>query len=449
MSPDANESLKVPERITRINQKTGFATLPIQTEPPHIKSAKMAPTQKKAIATTVNDFVVLPIRFPALQSYPKETTHHLYIRANTPKVPTPDTPRELFLVNVPSDATETHIRSLFADQLGGARIENVAFEGARVGKGITAPVAPAQKKKRKRDDQDGEEEQTAAQVGHLPKTYDRSIHRSGSTAVATFVDKASAELALKEAKKAIKAGKNITWASGIESKLPPPRQCPLPLAPQPALPLAPCPASLDRRLHDGPLGAGSRQGPRAEQAALAAGRGRFHHRRARRKGRRGARGGCARQGRGAGQEAEEDDRGGLLPLPGARQEEVRGEGFGARVRGGQEAGRGDEEEEGQSQARVIFESLEEMLAKRICLCVCLPAGWLAGWLAVYVVATSLLLVRGLSIREWHASMHATEAAHPEIKIASHPPLPCVGRFHSLVSPAAFEGAVSVKEKSAR
>jgi len=185
----------------------------------------MAPTESKATATTVNDFVVLPLRFPALPSYPKETTHHLYIRANAPKVPTPDTPRELFLVNVPSDATETHIRSLFADQLGGARIENVAFEGARVGKGITAPVAPAQRKKRKRDDQNGggndEEEPSAAQVGQLPETYDRSVHRSGSTAVATFVDKASAELALKEAKKAIKAGKNITWAAGIESKLPP------------------------------------------------------------------------------------------------------------------------------------------------------------------------------------------------------------------------------------
>ena len=183
----------------------------------------MAPIQKHPVATTVNDFVVLPLRCPALPSFPKETAHHLYLRANTPKVPTVDTPRELFLVNVPIDATETHIRSLFADQLGGARIENVAFEGARVGKGITAPVAPAQKKKRKRgdDQENGEEDTSAAQVGHLPETYDRSVHRSGSTAVASFVDKASAELALKEAKKAIKAGKTITWAAGIESKCPP------------------------------------------------------------------------------------------------------------------------------------------------------------------------------------------------------------------------------------
>lgn len=185
----------------------------------------MAPSQKRSLATTVNDFTVLPLRLPALPSYPKETTHHLYIRANAPKVPTTDTPRELFLVNVPSDATEMHIRSLFADQLGGARIESVAFEGARVGKGITAPVAPA-RKKRKRDHESGETADEAKdetrEVGSLPATQEREMHRSGSTAIATFVDKASAELALKEAKRAAKTGKPIAWAAaGLESKLPP------------------------------------------------------------------------------------------------------------------------------------------------------------------------------------------------------------------------------------
>lgn len=92
-----------------------------------------------------------------------------------------------------------------------------------MGKGITAPVAPARRKrKRDQDGQEGEDgEDTAAQVGQLPATYDRSVHRSGSTAVATFLDKASAELALKEAKKAIKASKTITWAAGVESKVSP------------------------------------------------------------------------------------------------------------------------------------------------------------------------------------------------------------------------------------
>ncbi|KAM0719748.1 hypothetical protein Q7P37_003881 [Cladosporium fusiforme] len=184
----------------------------------------MAPSQKRSTASTVNDFVVVPLRFPALPSFPKETTHHLYVRANAPKVPTPDTPQELFLVNVPSDATETHIRSLFAEQLGGGRIESVAFEGARVGKGITAPVAPARKKRKRDNDGEaaGEGAEEAKEVGSLPATHDREVHRSGSTAVATFVDKASAELALKEAKRAAKTGKPIAWAAaGLESRLPP------------------------------------------------------------------------------------------------------------------------------------------------------------------------------------------------------------------------------------
>ena len=73
---------------------------------------------------------------------------------------------------------------------------------------------------------------------------------------------------------------------------------------------------------------------------------------------------------------------------------------------------------------------------------------LACLLRVEVAIICALLVRELFIRAWHASMHSTEPAAREMKFASHPPLPCVGRFHSLVSPAAFEGAVTVKEKKA-
>lgn len=169
------------------------------------------------IPPTVHDFVILPLRLPPQPSYPKEATHYLYLRANAPKVSTDDTPREVFLVNVPSDATETHIRSLFADQLGGARIENVAFEGARVGRGISAPVAPTQSKKRKRGI-DENEATTEAEVGLLPETWERDIHRSGATAIVTFVDQASAQLALKEAKRATKSKRDITWGAGISSK---------------------------------------------------------------------------------------------------------------------------------------------------------------------------------------------------------------------------------------
>ena len=178
---------------------------------------------KEKIPTQVQDFTVLPIRYPAVSSFPKETTHYLYLRANAPRVPTEDTPRELFIVNVPTDATELHIRSLFADQLGGARVENVVFEDARVVKGIRAPVVRhdgKRGKKRKRNADDGAQE-LGDEVGLLPETWDRELHRSGGTAVVRFVDRASAEMALREAKHAAKSGKEIIWGAKVEGKVPP------------------------------------------------------------------------------------------------------------------------------------------------------------------------------------------------------------------------------------
>ena len=183
----------------------------------------MVPMPRNKIATQVHDFAVLPLRLPAIPSFPTETTHYLYVRANAPKVPTEDTPRELFLVNVPVDATESHFRSLFAEQLGGARVESVDFEGTRVGKGIRAPVVNPQSKKGKKrkrgvDDASTEIEE---EVGLLPEVWDREIHRSGGTAVLRFVDRQSAERALREARRAVKSGREIIWGAGVEHRLPP------------------------------------------------------------------------------------------------------------------------------------------------------------------------------------------------------------------------------------
>lgn len=178
---------------------------------------------KRKVATQVHDFTVLPLRIPALPSFPKETTHYLYVRPNAPKIPTEDTPRELFLVNVPIDATELHLRSLFAEHLGGARVEDVQFEDTRVGKGIKAPVAQSEGpkgKKRKRGAEDGTTS-TGEEVGLLPEVWDREVHRSGGTAVVRFVDRPSAELALREAKRAVKSGREIIWGAGVEGKVPP------------------------------------------------------------------------------------------------------------------------------------------------------------------------------------------------------------------------------------
>lgn len=167
------------------------------------------------VPASVSDFSILPLQIPPQPSFPTSTTHYLYLRAHAPKAPTATTNRELFLVNVPVDATESKIFNLFAEQLGGLRVEAVAFESARVGKGISAPVAPAQKgTKRKRGQEDGpvtEEEGGDAQVAQLPEVWDRRLHRSGSTAVVTFVDRPSAEAALRHVRKAIRAKRPIAW----------------------------------------------------------------------------------------------------------------------------------------------------------------------------------------------------------------------------------------------
>lgn len=174
---------------------------------------------KDRIATQAHDFTALPLRLPALPAFPTGTTHYLYLRANAPKVPTEETPREIFAVNVPVDATKVHIRSLFADQLGGGRVEAVDYEDAKTVKGITAP-AVRHGKKRKRSYEEGAEG-SGEEVGLLPGTWDRELHRSGGTAVIRFVDRQSAELALREARRAVKAGKEIPWGAGIAGKVPP------------------------------------------------------------------------------------------------------------------------------------------------------------------------------------------------------------------------------------
>lgn len=177
----------------------------------------MGPIAKsQKVPASVNEYTVLALSFPAstIASFAKSTKHYLYLRQNAPKIPTLDTPRELFLVNLPIDATEPHIRSLFANKLGGARVEKVEFEGARTGRKLTAPVAPKAGRKRKRTTA-GEEDVA------LPETWDREIRRGGATAVATFVDVASAEVALKDAKRAMKSGREVIWGDGLEDKLPP------------------------------------------------------------------------------------------------------------------------------------------------------------------------------------------------------------------------------------
>jgi hypothetical protein len=178
----------------------------------------------------ISGYTVLPLQLPTTPSFSTPATHYLYLRPHEPRIPDLDTPRSLFLVNLPIDTTETHLRHLFSTQLSSGRIEHIEFESARTGKKSGAAqiallqgtnVAKGNNKKRKRVTAD-ELENRLDDVS-LPSTWDGQLQRSGSHAVVVFVDKASMEASLKAARKAARKSSSsaITWAEGLDkSKIP-------------------------------------------------------------------------------------------------------------------------------------------------------------------------------------------------------------------------------------
>jgi ribosomal RNA-processing protein 7 len=169
----------------------------------------------------VSGYTVLPLQFPIVPSFPKPATHYLYIHPHEPRNPDPDAARSLFLVNIPIDTTETHLRHLFAVQLSAGRVERVEFEGVpskqRTISSGTQAIGGTKKRKRVTAD----ELQNQLEDIDLPSTWDRKLHMSGSHAVVVFVDKPAMELSLKAAKKASRNDTTIVWGEGIEDRVPP------------------------------------------------------------------------------------------------------------------------------------------------------------------------------------------------------------------------------------
>ncbi|TPX13252.1 uncharacterized protein E0L32_006225 [Thyridium curvatum] len=181
----------------------------------------MAPIPK-----SIGDFVVLPLSIPALPSYPKAVIHHIYVRKNAPKNPTPDDERSLFVTNVPIDSTEAHLRALFVSLVGAGRFESIAFEDEKTGAAQTPAIQPGQaarlsalSKKRKRDEAE-EEEAQEEEAARLLETWSRPLRRSGSTAVALMADEKSADLVLKAITKLHKTKKYPVWGEGVSDKVP-------------------------------------------------------------------------------------------------------------------------------------------------------------------------------------------------------------------------------------
>ncbi|KAL9118134.1 MAG: hypothetical protein Q9187_005326, partial [Circinaria calcarea] len=182
------------------------------------------------IPLRISDYHVLPISLPPLSSFPTPATHYLYLRPDEPKIPNHATPRSLFLVNVPFDATVAHIKGLFSKQLElpAGRIEDVQFEYSRrrlastqddisaINEASIGKSGKSRKRKRTAEEKSPEELESA----RLPATWDRELHKSGSTAVAIFVDRVSMEAAIKAVKRARKQQTIVTWGEGLEEKVP-------------------------------------------------------------------------------------------------------------------------------------------------------------------------------------------------------------------------------------
>ncbi|KAJ4306100.1 hypothetical protein N0V88_000896 [Collariella sp. IMI 366227] len=185
--------------------------------------------------STIGDFSVLPVSIPPLPSFPKTVIHYLYVRRNTPKLPTPADARSLFLTNIPVDSTEAHLRALFASLVGAGRFESATFEDERkdAHSQTQSPIDAAQPahaarllqahgKKRKREDEEAERAREEA-AARLPSTWTRPLRKSGSTAVVLLADEKSVEQVLKAISKANKTKKYPTWGGGNlpEGKVPP------------------------------------------------------------------------------------------------------------------------------------------------------------------------------------------------------------------------------------
>lgn len=171
----------------------------------------------------ISGFYILPLSLPALPSFPTPATHYLYIINHQPKIPTATATRSLFLVNVPFDATENHIKYLLSVQiqLPVGRIEAVQFEGegqkAEDNSYKQATVAKKGKKRKRVEENENTEEIEGAS---LPSTWDRELKGIGRTAIVILVDRASMEAVIRAIKKTRKDGKEPVWGEESDSMTP-------------------------------------------------------------------------------------------------------------------------------------------------------------------------------------------------------------------------------------
>jgi len=181
---------------------------------------------KGKVPHEVKDYVALPVILQSTASG-KDVKHYIYIKASEPDVPDQDTPRSLFLVNIPVTTTDAQLRHLFATQLSAGHVEHVHFaaqDGAlsTSSSALIATTKPTVKEppttlgKRKRPAQTTPAEiETKLSSYKLPSTYPSTFHVAGSTAIAVFLDRTSRDQSLRACRKAAKSSKSLIWSAGL------------------------------------------------------------------------------------------------------------------------------------------------------------------------------------------------------------------------------------------
>lgn len=169
----------------------------------------------KSKSVEVEGYTTLPLQLPTTPLFPEPATHYLYIRPHEPRIPDPDSTRSLFIVNVPIDTTETHLRHLFGTQLAAGRVERVQFEDVPNKKRAVAATETNTQSKKKRKRVTADDFESHLEDITFPSTWDRKLQKSGAHAVVIFADKPSMESSLKAATKAAKRGTTIVWGENL------------------------------------------------------------------------------------------------------------------------------------------------------------------------------------------------------------------------------------------
>ena len=170
----------------------------------------------------ISGYTILPLSLPSLPSFPIIATHYIYLAPHQPRIPTATAQRSLFLVNIPFDSTESHIKHLLSLQLDlpNGRIEDVQLEGRRrkgTNSGKLAIIEKKGKKRKRSVEGDSIEDIEGAA---LPSTWDRELQSNGRTAVVVFVDRPSMDACLKAVKKLRKEQRVPVWGEAMEERLP-------------------------------------------------------------------------------------------------------------------------------------------------------------------------------------------------------------------------------------